>query len=977
MQEDIFSSIPYKSQVELTDAQREAVEHGEGPLLIVAGAGTGKTLVITHRIAHLITSKLARPEEVLALTFTEKAASEMSERVDLLLPYGFAHVPISTFHAFGDKILREFGLELGLNPDAQVLSQAEQVIFFRGHLFEFPLKHYRPLSDPTRFIQAMLNVISRAKDEDISPDAYQRYVKDLESKLSELNDETLREELEKQKEVAETYTIYQSLMAKEGKLDFGDQVALVLKLLRERSTVQKKLQERYRFILVDEFQDTNYAQFQLVQLLGGEKPNVTVVGDDDQSIYKFRGAAISNILSFMEHYPSAKQVVLTENYRSTQRILDASYRLVTHNNPDRLEVRNKIDKKLIAREEGDHPVEHLHCDSLTTESDRVAATIQDLVQHKNYQYRDCAILVRSNNDADPFIRALNMKEIPWHFSGNRGLYARSEVKVLISFLRVIANPDDSLALYHLAASDIYDLRSIEDLHRCVAYSNTHHVSLYDVFKTLNEIEELANLSGDTKVTLKKILQDIQKHMEDSRTHITGNILYQFLMDSNYLKRLTQEESRENSRIIQNVARFFDVIWAFAQVAQDDKVIHFVRYLDLLIEAGDDPGAAETDPDLDAVQVMTVHKAKGLEFRAVFMISLLHNKFPHTRRKDAIELPSDLVNEVLPEGDVHIQEERRLFYVGMTRAREQLFLTSAVDYGGVRKRKVSAFVLEALDRPRIEEVAVKSSAEEKIRRFAPVDAAGGGEDHPLDTDAILNLSHYQVDDYLTCPLKYKYVHILRLPFFHHTIVYGKAVHAAVETYYRHVINHIPVQFDDLKKSYTEAWRNIGFLSREHEERRFSAGLDALSNFFEHEQKAGIVPCSVEEPFRFMLRNIRMAGRWDRIDDRNGEIAIVDFKTSEVYLQDAADKRTKDSLQLAIYSLAYEQTHGKLPDRLELHFLQTGLIGSATPTARTLEKFTKKIEQAADGIRKREYSAKPGYQTCKFCAYVSICPSAVKV
>ncbi|NQT27915.1 PD-(D/E)XK nuclease family protein, partial [candidate division KSB1 bacterium] len=767
------------------------------------------------------------------------------------------------------------------------------------------------------------------------------------------------------------------LMAKEGKLDFGDQVSGVLKLLRERPSVLKKIQERYRFILVDEFQDTNYAQFQLVRLLGGEAANITVVGDDDQSIYKFRGAAISNILGFMEYYPSAKQVVLTDNYRSTQRILDASYRLVTHNNPDRLEVRNKIDKKLHAREEGEHPVEHLHCDSLTTESDQVATLIQDLVQNKGYRYQDCAILVRSNNDADPFLRAMNMKDIPWHFSGNRGLYSRPEVKVLISFLRVVANPDDSMALYHLAASDIYDLRSIEDLHRCVAFSRSQNRSLYEVFTSLDTIEKLSNLSGETKITLNKIMQDVHKTMEESRSHITGNILYQFLMDSNYLKRLTQHESRENSRKIQNVARFFDVIWSFAQVAQDDKVIHFVHYLDLLIEAGDDPGAAETDPDLDAVQVMTIHKAKGLEWPAVFMVSLLHNKFPHTRRKDPIELPSDLMNEILPEGDFHLQEERRLFYVGMTRAKEWLFLTSGVDYGGVRKRKVSAFVLEALDRPQIDEVAVKSSAEEKIHRFAPVDPTQNNESLPLDDETILNLSHYQVDDYLTCPLKYKYAHVLRLPFFHHTLVYGKAVHAAVETYYRHVINHIPVQYEDLKKSYTDAWHNIGFLSREHEERRFSAGLEALTNFFQHEEQAGIVPCSVEEKFRFMLNHIRMAGRWDRIDDRNGQIVIVDFKTSEVYLQDAADKRTKDSLQLAIYSLAYEQTHGQLPDSLELHFLQTGLIGSATPTAKSLQKFTDKIEKAATGIRHRDYSANPGYQTCKYCAYSTICPSAAKV
>ena len=238
-------------EIHLTLQQREAVEHGDGPLLIVAGAGTGKTLVITHRIAHLINSKMARPEEVLALTFTEKAAAGMSERVDVLLPYGFVNVPISTFHAFGDQVLRQYALELGLNPDLQVLSQPEQIIFFREHLFKFPLKHYRPLSDPTRFIQAMLNVISRAKDEDITEADFLAYVDGLRLELPDhIEDNAYLDELEKQEEVANTYSTYQALMAKEGKVDFGDQVTLVLKLFRQHPTILNQVRNKYKYILL-------------------------------------------------------------------------------------------------------------------------------------------------------------------------------------------------------------------------------------------------------------------------------------------------------------------------------------------------------------------------------------------------------------------------------------------------------------------------------------------------------------------------------------------------------------------------------------------------------------------------------------------------------------------------------------------------------------------------------------------------------
>jgi DNA helicase-2/ATP-dependent DNA helicase PcrA len=961
--------------ITLTEKQLKAVKHNQGPLLIVAGAGTGKTMVITHRIAHLVNSKMAKPEEILAVTFTEKAASEMSERVDILLPYGFSNVQIMTFHAFGDRILREFALELGLNPDFQVLSQAEQTIFFREHLFEFPLNHYRPLSDPTRFIQAMLTAISRAKDEDVSTEQYEQFVNGLKSEIQS-NTDPNTEELERQEEISGTYMKYQTLMAQEGKVDFGDQVSQVLYLFRSHPSILKKVQQRYRFILVDEFQDTNYAQFQLIRMIGGEPANITVVGDDDQSIYKFRGAAISNILNFIQIYPQSEQVVLTENFRSTQRILDTAYRLIVHNNPDRLEVKNQIDKRLSALTEGEFPVEHFHCDTLTTESDRVAVLIRDAVDNQKYAYSDFAILVRANADADPFLRAMNMREIPWRFTGNRGLYSRSEVKLLISFLRVVADPQDTVALYHLASSELYELSSMEDLNLCISLARARHTPLNALLQHLDTDEGLKALSPESKVTLKKIMKDIQKYRQESRDQITGHVLYQFINDTNYLKRLTQEESIENSLKIRNIANFFDVIWAFAQVAREDRVVHFIQYLDLLIEAGDDPGQAEADPDLDAVHVLTVHKAKGLEWPVVIMVSLLQNKFPHTRRSDPIELPRELTNESFPQGDTHLQEERRLFYVGMTRARDRLYLTSAADYGGVRKRKVSQFVLEALDRPQLDEINVKSRAEQRIQRFAPVPGTQSESKAPITERSILNISHYQVDDYLTCPLKYKYVHVLRLPFFHHTIVYGKAIHAAVETYFKYKIHEIPVTLDMLNKSYKDAWRNIGFLSREHEERRFEAGLEAIQRFYEREQQTTVLPKYVEEPFSFMLEMNRMSGRWDRIDERDGQIIIIDFKTSAVFQQDAADKRARESLQLTIYAMAYEKICGSPADRLELHFLESGLIGAAEVTEKLLNSGRDKILKAAAGIRKRDYTATPSYTACQYCAYAGICPSAVK-
>src|SRR5919198_854495 len=297
----------------LNPEQLRAVTHGEGPLLVVAGAGTGKTQVITRRIAWLIATKRAKPAQILGLTFTDKAADEMQVRVDQLVPYGYTETAISTFHAFGDRLIREHALELGLPIDVRVLSRPEVVIFLREHLFEFELDEYRPLGDPTRFLSALATLFSRCKDEDITPDAYVTHAERLAGHAAALRGlsrrgdggasapddvEVAEETAGRQLELARAYERYQELLGANGFVDFGDQVALALRLVRESPTVRNVIQRRFRYILVDEFQDTNKTQDELVTLIAEPHRNITVVGDDDQSIYKFRGAAISNILDF-------------------------------------------------------------------------------------------------------------------------------------------------------------------------------------------------------------------------------------------------------------------------------------------------------------------------------------------------------------------------------------------------------------------------------------------------------------------------------------------------------------------------------------------------------------------------------------------------------------------------------------------------------------------------------------------------------
>jgi DNA helicase-2/ATP-dependent DNA helicase PcrA len=323
----------------------------------------------------------------------------MAERVDQLIPYGYAETTIPTFHAFGDRVLRESALEAGLDPQFRVLSQPEQVIFLRERLFRLPLDRFRPLGDPTRHLAALATLVSRAKDEDVSPGRYRAWA---EARLAAASTEEDRDEAESHRELAAFYEAHQRLLSEAGLVDFGDQIHRTLALLREHPAVLARLRERYRFVLVDEFQDTNHAQLEMLKLLAGEPANITVVGDDDQAIYRWRGAAAANLLAFRRLHPGAREVVLALNYRSTQVILDAASRLVGYNNPYRLEAIAGIDKRLRSPRRDGPPVRHAHYDTVSAEADGVAAMIDERIR-RGSRPRDFAILVRSNSAADPFL----------------------------------------------------------------------------------------------------------------------------------------------------------------------------------------------------------------------------------------------------------------------------------------------------------------------------------------------------------------------------------------------------------------------------------------------------------------------------------------------------------------------------------------------------------------------------------------------
>jgi DNA helicase-2/ATP-dependent DNA helicase PcrA len=486
--------------------------------------------------------------------------------------------------------------------------------------------------------------------------------------------------------------------------------------------------------------------------------------------------------------------------------------------------------------------------------------------------------------------------------------------------------------------------------------------------------------------------------------------------------------------LSNIARFFEIVRAQSDLLADDRAVFLAPHLATLIDAGDDPATADLDPDADAVSVVTVHKAKGLEWPVVYLVGLVDGRFPARGRREQLAVPDALLRGVFPSGDAHVQEERRLFYVGMTRARDELVLSHALDYGGKRTRRISPFVLEALDLPAGTSPATRatSPAERLVALGAPPAEAPAARGAAGDPDEPLVLSFYQVDDYLTCPLKYKYVHVMRVPIApHHAIVYGSALHQAVQEFHKRHARGEVMSEEALVAAFEGAWRNEGFVSREHEEARLEAGRAALRRFRGEQLLPGaVIPAYVEREFTFTLDGDRVRGRMDRVDvipvgadegqggpgpegDGSADgadepeagsvpipadipvgaeirgadvvepflpllrerVVITDYKSSDVRDPARARERARESLQLTIYAMAWQAQTGRLPDAVALHFLESGLVGRTDVDAGRVDKGVADIRAAAAGIRARAFEPTPSYMACSWCAFRAVCPASV--
>lgn len=943
--------------MELNRAQLKAINNDKGPLLIVAGAGTGKTSVITEKIKLLIGRGL-KPHEVLALTFTEKAAEEMVERLDVVMPLGYEEPWVSTFHKFGDRVLREEGLEIGLDPAYKVISQPQQWLLIKKHLFEFELEYYRPLGNPNKFISALLKVFSRTYDEDI---AAKELLSFANSKLKKLTSKEEKEEANKLVEVAKALEKYEELKRKESVLDFGDLLSWTLRLFRERPNVLAKYKQQFKQVLVDEFQDTNYAQYELIKLLcpAGEKPKLSVVGDDSQSIYRFRGAAISNILRFMDDYPKAKQVILTDNYRSYQAILDGAYKLIKHNDPETLEAKLGISKNLrgvksyelrVKKNRESKPL-IIECESEADEVEFVVKKIYELLAKEDYTYRDFAILARANSQLEPYVAALKQQSLPYRRVGNRGLFDQEEIGVLINFLQVVANPEDPVALFKLLYYPGFKIKSSLVL-RLVNEAKRRRVSLWSLVQ-----EEDACLP---------LVNEVEKAQDRVATDPASRILFEFIQDAHFLRPLIEVENPENQLKLKNLNLFFRYLRNLEQAEDGLRVSGLVELLTDLVEGGENPSQAEVE-DIDAITLSTAHSAKGLEFGVVFMVSLIAGRFPAYGRRDPIELPNGILKESLPEEDV-TAEERRLFYVGMTRAADRLYLSWASDYGGVRKRKASGFLNETnftskkyVSGEQLSLLSVKPDE-------APVIPMVEGKFEMKFT------SFSQIDTYKACPLKFKYRYVLQIPAEpHHALSFGRSIHETLKEFHQFEKAGKDLKLKELLQMYERNFVDEGYESEEHKKERWTAGRVALEIYYGKYKSVFGVPTLLEQAFRINVAGVNLIGKIDRIDKTDEGYEIIDYKTGQLKDQKKVDRDE----QLSIYALAAREALQIKADKLSLYFVEENQKVETERSEKQLQKKREELAKTIEEIKQSEFPAKPGYPyPCGFCEFKRICPYAAK-
>jgi DNA helicase II / ATP-dependent DNA helicase PcrA len=971
----------------LNAEQRSAVEHGQGPLLVVAGAGTGKTRVITERIRHLLESDPGLVgESILALTFTDKAAGEMKHRVVKAIGERAEGVWLGTFHSFClEKILRE------VHPDIQPLEDIDHRILLRRNIADLGLVIFRRLAEPAEFLKDFQTFFSRCQDELVSPDDYQRYVDGLERAYAsdrhtlEPDAQLITEqEIRQQQELARVYRVSDQLLRERHLATFGAQLLQAVELVRSDPALGQRMREQYRYVLVDEFQDTNIAQLELLWLLAGERRNILAVGDDDQAIYRFRGASFGSFTIFLERFcgvtgaqggAGAKPflVSLSENYRSTQRILRVAAEAISHNEkspllpPKNLRTQNEIGEKI-------HVVEFA---SAEEEANWVASEIERL-HSAAVSWRSFAVLYRKHAHRAQLLAALRRRQIPFVIRKS-SILSTTLVRDLLAWLRLIAVPANNIACARVLAAPYWALQP-RDLVRLAERAEKNRRSLWEEVKAAagervpRPIPKFAELVASVDAVRQMAVSDTAAQVLDRLIATLG------------IAPLPSEIDR------QHVERLAEFVASWQRKSERTRLGDFIEYLDYFDELEGDIQIEEEASD-DAVQLMTVHAAKGLEFPHVFILRLSRHDFPSGARRPQFEFPSSLMKEELPKGDFQKQEERRLFYVALTRAQKRLTLSTIV----APRKRPSPFLEDILGNRTLQRADIVQSAPavalppsdemaelqplatEQGHLFVPTTAGSRAYSlipswarsyHPPRPEP-LQLSASAIETYERCAMKYLFQYLWRLrsgPSAQMT--FGNVMHTTIREFVDLSQKRLLRTAEELLAIYDREWKSAGFPDSYQEEEYRKAGREQLDAFYRRFTSETPEVLYQEKPFALVLENdLVVTGRIDQVNRlASDRVEIVDYKTGKV----RSAEKAADDMQLSIYALASREVLDLEPERLVFHYLANNETTASTRDNKALELAKEKIAHIADQIRAGEFRAKPG-RNCAYCDFKPLCPA----